>query len=767
MKRASFLTLPSARRIATLTPPVMVLLAALLTACGGSADDPPATAQASAEVDAAAAAAAADEADQADTSASRALSANRRINATPLVLVGPPGNGTAPGDAGVVVRARGTLAADLGPVMEVRVNGVVLGSVEVRSTEFQDYVFATPALAAGARVDVVFTNDAYINNQDRNLFVAYVQNGATSVLPTTPGAVFDRGIGAEAFDGFEDQLGKNDLTANGALRLVWPAANPAGRPTKQQLAAARFLQQASFGASSAQIDRVLAIGMPAWIDEQMALPYTADFVNHVQAKFDLGVDYRPGGSRYTNSWLIEKFWATAATAPDQLRKRVAFSLHQMLMVSLADSNQYSHSRAYANYVDTLNKNAFGNYRTLLEEMALSPSMGIFLSHMRNRKEDPALGRLPDENFARELLQLFAIGLQELNLDGSVKLGSGGQPVETYNNDDVMALAKVFTGWSWGFPNAQLTEGNFLYGNPDYSVAGDQRIDLQKMKAYPLQHSDAELRVFTGKPYAVSIPAETPAVDALRVALDAIFKHPNVGPFVARQLIQRLVTSAPSPAYVARVATAFNSNGKGVRGDMAAVVRAVLLDAEAQTPRLQPGFGKLRDPVLRVSQWMRAFDVSSVTGEFMMAGDLDNVSQRPFSPPSVFSYYRPGYVPPNTGFAARGATAPEFQIVNESTAANWVNKAQAMAGNGLGWTGSVNDVRSLYTVQAELAAAGNMTQMLDQLNLLLFAGRMSPELRQALLDGVGGVTGSDAASHLNRARVAVFLALASPEYSAPR
>jgi hypothetical protein len=198
-----------------------------------------------------------------------------------------------------------------------------------------------------------------------------------------------------------------------------------------------------------------------------------------------------------------------------------------------------------------------------------------------------------------------------------------------------------------------------------------------------------------------------------------------------------------------------------------VVRAVLLDADANAPRLQPGAGKLRDPILRVSQWIRAFDATSVSGEYMMAGDLDVVSQRPLSPPSVFGYYRPGYVPPNTAFSARGATAPEFQIVNETTTAQWANRAQGMAGSGLGWNGSVNDVRSLYTAQAELVAAGNMTALLDQLSLLLYAGRMSTDLRQAILDGVGGVAGIDAASHLNRARVAVFLALASPEYAAPR
>jgi uncharacterized protein (DUF1800 family) len=736
------------------------LVLALLAACGGSEDDADAGAEAEAEVVKQASVA------PDGRATTRSTGVDRRTRDTPLQLAAP-GSAGASLARGVTVRARGTLAGDVGPLMTVRVDGVEVGSVEVRSAEFQDYSFDVPVLAPGARVDVVYGNDGSVSGQNRDLFVAYVQSGPTQLLATATGSVFDRGVGADAFDGFEDQLGKPDLTVNGALRLTWPAADAGARPSKEQFAAARFLQQATFGATPAQIDRVVAIGTSVWVDEQIALPFTPDFVNHIQAKYDLGADFRPGGSRYTTNWLIERFWATAATAPDQLRKRVAFALHQMLVVSLADSNQWGHARAYANYLDILNRHAFGNYRTLLEEISLSPSMGIFLSHIRNRKEDPATGRLPDENFARELMQLFSIGLQELNLDGSVKLGPNGQPIETYNNDDVMALAKVFTGWSWGLPNNQLTETNFRHANPDYSVTGDQKYDLQRMKAYPLQHSDSEKRIFAGKPGMVFIEAETPAPEALRKVLDALFNHPNVGPFVARQMIQRLVTSDPSPAYVARVAGAFNNNGAGVRGDMAAVVRAVLLDAEAHAPRLQAGAGKLRDPILRVSQWIRALDASSVSGEFMMAGDLDVVSQRPLSPPSVFGYYRPGYVPPNTAFSARGATAPEFQIVNETTTAQWANRAQAMAGTGLGWNGSASDVRSLYTVQAELVAAGNMTALLDQLSLLLYAGRMSSDLRQAILDGVGGVNGVDAASHLNRARVAVFLALASPEYAAPR
>ncbi len=246
----------------------------------------------------------------------------------------------------------------------------------------------------------------------------------------------------------------------------------------------------------------------------------------------------------------------------------------------------------------------------------------------------------------------------------------------------MAMAKVFTGWSWAFPDAQLTENNFRWGSPDYTAAGDTRIDLQRMKAYPGQHSTAEKRLFAGKANAVTIPAGTGAQDSLRIALDALFKHPNVGPFIGRQLIQRLVTSNPSPAYVARVAAVFNNNGQGVRGDLGAVVRAILLDAEArQTPAAD--FGKLREPVLRVTHWMRAFGATSATGEFMMAYELDSQSQRALHAPSVFGYFRPGYVPPNSALSATGATAPELQIVNESSTADWVNLAENMAGSGHG------------------------------------------------------------------------------------
>lgn len=248
---------------------------------------------------------------------------------------------------------------------------------------------------------------------------------------------------------------------------------------------------------------------------------------------------------------------------------------------------------------------------------MSPAMGIYLSHMRNRKEDPVSGRLPDENFAREVMQLFTIGLYELDDDASLKLDAGGRPIETYNNADVMAMAKVFTGFSWAFPDSELTESKFRWINPTYSVAADQRIDLQPMKAYPGMHSTVEKTLFAGKPWATTLPAGASARDDVNKALDVLFNHPNVGPFIGRQLIQKLVTSHPSPAYVSRISAVFNDNGSGVRGDLAAVVRAILLDPQARALP-DANFGKVREPVLRIAHWMRAFNAASTNGAYRWA-----------------------------------------------------------------------------------------------------------------------------------------------------
>ncbi|MFG6443530.1 DUF1800 family protein [Pelomonas margarita] len=664
----------------------------------------------------------------------------------------------------LTVRAYATIAGGVGAVMQLRVDGVIVGSTEVRSSTPVDYRFAVPKLAAGSRIDVVYTNDSSVNGVDRSLFVQYLQINSGTLVSFASGVIFDAGAGEAAVDGVSTSTTSGGLYTNGALRFTVPTFTPA--PSTAQHAVSRLLQQASFGPTLADIERVAQIGQAAWIDEQLALPFTPDMVAAMQARYDQGDAYRPGGASYNPSWVGQRFWEAAATSPDQLRRRMGFALHQVFMVSQADSNLYYHARAYAQYVDTLNRHALGNYRDLLEQMALSPAMGIYLSHMRNRPEDAASGRAPDENFAREVMQLFSIGLHELNLDGSPRLNAGGQPIETYSNDDVLALSKVFTGWGWAFPDGELTEQTFRYRSPVLTAAADQRIDILPMKAYPGLHSTSEKRLFSGKAQSVTLPAGNGAQADLKLALDALFNHPNVGPFISRQLIQHLVSSHPSPAYVARVAAVFNNNGKGVRGDLGAMARAILLDSEATNPPAS-GIGKLREPVARVAHWMRSLQATSATGQYAIVSDLEPLGQRPLYAGSVFGYFRPGYVPPNTVFSAERITVPTMQIVSETTTAQWINQAERMAGSGLGWTGTGPDVSAQLQPLGDLVAAGQLVAVIDRLDLLLYAGRMSGTLRQDLMDAMLSVSGNSAAAHLNRARVAVFLALASPEYMVQR
>jgi uncharacterized protein (DUF1800 family) len=649
-------------------------------------------------------------------------------------------------------------------MMSVRVNGVQVGAFEVRSTVPQDYVVALNTVAAGAKVEVVYSNDAIVGSEDRNLFVSYISDGSSFVAPSQSGVVYDAGSGPAAFDGLNVSPGKEAMYVDGALRFTWPAK---ASVNARRLEASRFLQQATFGATAAELDKLQTQSLSAWLDEQLALPAQPSLLNYIQSKFDQSPDYLPlTGSKYTPYLVGQKFWANAATANDQLRKRTAFALHSIFVVSQVDGNLFHQARAYANYMDSLDRLAFGNFRTLIEEVAMSPAMGVYLSHMRNMKEDLASNRLPDENFARELMQLFTIGLHELNIDGSPKLDANGAPIETYNNNDVMAMAKVFTGFSWGFDDNQLTDYNFRWGQPDPLTTGSNRPDVRRMKAYPGMASTAEKRLFAGKASAWTIPANTSPAESVRQALDVLFNHPNVGPFISRQLIQHLVTSNPSPAYVSRVAQVFNNNGKGVRGDMGAVVRALLLDSEARPAVPVASFGKLREPVLRVAQWMRAFGAQSASGEYLMASDMPGLGQVANWMPSVFGYFRPGYVPPNTSLAAANMVAPEMQIVDESTVSQWINTVEVMLREGLGWFGTVRDVTLPLT--AEMSLVANAPEaLINHLDVLLFAGKMSPGLRKNVMDAMLGVNEALPYCYQARARVAIYIAMTSPEYLVQR
>ncbi len=512
-------------------------------------------------------------------------------------------------------------------------------------------------------------------------------------------------------------------------------------------AASQFLAQATFGASTTSINALVASSKSDWINRQFTLPQTSHrlYLQQLAAS----------GVTVTQNQVVESFWKQAATGEDQLRQRVTYALSQIFVISMVDANIAPRPYGAAGYYDMLGQNAFGNFRTLLQGVALHPMMGIYLSHLRSQKESGA--RMPDENFAREVMQLMSIGLYQLNQDGSLKT-NGGKPIETYTHDDVMGMAKVFTGWSWAGPDQSATRFN---GN---AASADPAREWTPMQNYSAYHSSAT-KTFLGVSTNSSGDAD------LKVALDTLFNHPNVGPFIGRQLIQRLVSSNPSPAYISRVAAAFNNNGSGVRGDMRAVIRAVLLDPEASTTGSAK---KLREPVLRLANWMRTFNVKSNSGRFLMPVTDDaliGLGQTPLRAPSVFSFFRPSYTPPNSALSSANMVAPEMQITGEPSVTGYLNYMQAVIPNG---AGNNRDIQPDY--KAELALVSQPTQLVDRINLLLLGGQMSSTLRNQIVSALNTInipavnalnSSTVATATKNRVYLAIYLTMASPEYLAQR
>jgi uncharacterized protein (DUF1800 family) len=357
--------------------------------------------------------------------------------------------------------------------------------------------------------------------------------------------------------------------------------------------------------------------------------------------------------------------------------------------------------------------------------------------------------VPDENYAREVMQLFSIGLWQLNEDGTRRKDAYQRDIPTYGLEDVMGLARVFTGLSWGGPDKSFDRW--------MSWLGWNFRD--PMQFYPQFHSTGEKR-FLG----TVIPAGTSGEQSLRLALDALFNHPNVGPFIGRQLIQRLVTSNPSPAYVARVARVFANNGNGVRGDMRAVVQAILMDDEARNPTwvANPNYGKLREPIVRFSHWMRAFNAQAASRHYRIwnvEDPVQSLGQNPQRAPSVFNFFRPSYAPPGE-ILTRGLVAPEFQITHETTATGWINFAVNTVAQGFGY--GADQIAANY--QAELALAGNPSALIDRVDWLLTHGRMSSGTRQTILGAVNAVPATDP---LRRVQVAIALTMVSQDFITQR
>ena len=513
------------------------------------------------------------------------------------------------------------------------------------------------------------------------------------------------------------------------------AAELAGVAVNSDAEAVRFLLQAQFSASESEIAEVRQKGFATWLDEQQSRPVAQLAWDWMVATVYTAIN--------THEYFFAQYpgdnmaWYQIMGAPDAVRQRAAQALSNFFVVShdgVAGSMPWS-GLGMANHWDILQRNAFGNYRTLLNEITLSPTMGAYLNTRGNRKEDPSRGRLPDENYAREVMQLFSIGVNQLNLDGSAKLDATGAPLDSYTQADVSNLARVFTGYDANKSFPQSVNPNPPNGSFDNVEAARAPMILDAR-----QHSTLEKK-FLG----TTIPANTFGAESLRQALDTLFNHPNVGPFLGRQMIQRLVTSNPSVAYVSRVASAFNANRAGVRGDLGHMFRTILLDDEARNPSglTSPSFGKLREPVLRIAQWARTFKLKPIAGFWKIPNGLTlwdattSLSQSPLQAPSVFNFFRPGYVPPSTVLAASKATAPEFQIVNESTVNTYITHLQNIV-----FKGYYNNAPSVpYNVDssvaptwvpnvvpdytAEVAIAHDTPALVARLNLLLCAGQLSP------------------------------------------
>jgi uncharacterized protein (DUF1800 family) len=518
-----------------------------------------------------------------------------------------------------------------------------------------------------------------------------------------------------------------------------PGPAPQAAPTRTQ--AARFLAQASLSSTPAQIERVQALGYGGWLDEQMALPRSSTNVEWLRSRGYDAVEFRNGFAGADNM-----LWRKLIGSGDPLRQRVALALSEIVVVGLGGISGLAFRQfAAAAFMDVLEANAFGSYRQLLEEVTRTPAMGAYLTFRGNRRANAATGSVPDENYARELMQLFTIGLVQLNSDGTPRLNGNGQVQETYTQDDVSQLARVFTGW-----DVDTSVGTT--DTPDRSI--------RPMVQIAGRHETGEKR-FLG----TTIPANTDGVASLGVALNTLMAHPNVAPFVGRQLIQRLVTSNPSPAYVARVAAAFNDNGSGVKGDLRATVRAVLLDAEARNDAAaaaDPGFGKLREPVLRFVQWARTYSMADGGGAWAV-GDLSDpatrLGQSPLRSPSVFNFFRPGYVVPGSAINANGnRTVPEFQITTESSVAGYVNFMQRAIGSGVNGSAAYRgDYASLTPLVADSAA------LLAELNVTLAAGQLSAATLASLKTALDTIAVTTATGQANRIYAAITLVMAAPEY----
>lgn len=511
---------------------------------------------------------------------------------------------------------------------------------------------------------------------------------------------------------------------------------PPPPPPVSKAEAYQFLNQATFGALDQETGDVITRGLEGWIDFQMTRP-ASEQLPHVQSIVTPpGMDFQLQNDR-VDIWFRNVLWGD-----DQLRQRVAFALSEILVVSqLGALNDAPY--ALASYHDMLARNAFGNYRDLLEEVTLHPAMGVYLSMLGNEKPNETLNIRPDENYAREVMQLFSIGLVELNIDGSERLDGNNQPIPTYNQEIIEGFAHVFTGWTWAL-------------SPGWYEARPTRVNqVFPMELWEEFHDAGPKQLLNG----VMLPPGQGGQQDLDDALDNIFNHDNVGPFLAIRLIQRLTTSNPSPGYVQRVAQVFNNNGQGVRGDMGAVIKAILLDDEARPDLAMDLDGKIKEPLLRVTHLWRAYNATSNNGGYPYGFAYILFGQGPLQSPSVFNFFSPFYAP--TGeIRNSGLVAPELQLAteyNNTVMTNWVLQ-QAFFWNQA--NEDLEDDQVYIDISEEMAISDDPDALIDMVADKLLGGQISDTLRAEITRMLEFFPPEEQA---NRAAEVIYFVATSPEF----
>jgi uncharacterized protein (DUF1800 family) len=564
------------------------------------------------------------------------------------------------------------------------------------------------------------------------------------------------------------------ISSNGVVTATLPGdyaafaeimGDDSGILTRSQ--AARLLQQASFGVTPLELDRARRLGFAGWINDQITnQPPTLHrpYIEHVYANFQAGgTDHGYVAAMSLGDIAVDAnncstpFARGAIGGPDQLRQRMAFALSQIVVVSRRDPALLIKPLAVMDFYDIFVRNAFGNYYDILREATFHPVMGRYLSHVGNEKAHPEINQYPDENYAREIMQLFSIGLWELNPDGTRKLDGLGQPIPTYHNADITELARVFTGL-W-FPGQAWGIGG-----------GMDKENLRPMQMWPARHDFGSKKLLRGFVVPERLATPQNGVRDVEEAVWNLFQHPNTPPFICKQLIQFFVTSNPSTNYLARVAAKFVDDGTGRRGNLGAVIRAILLDQEARDPiwcLSRADFGRLKDPVQRAMAMGRAVQLMNYPdlvwwnfGQFYVSGLQD-----PTAAPTVFNFYRPDYQPPGL-LTDAGLMGPAFQITDSYTAIAFPNKLWEIADQGFVFA----NMNSSYSFPAEyselLELVDDPPALLDEVNLLFCGGFMNYQTRDQIISALSMIAPFDAGG-MARVKVAVYLAATCPEGAVQR